>query len=384
MYDLKISSIRYGFLVVICILLTHEGFGQIRYFRTPTLPLQADTVLAYVAAAEDSIANDTLFQVLSKEGYPTAYYRKIRTSVCFDNKCRLLKVTLYWNLTGRYLGFDLAKGEFLSKAEHKPFKVAEYERLSELLADPLSALATVAYAELAPPTKPISKEHEVDGVSSATAKNILDYVVEGAAYTTYKMWHVVYGPTQAEVARLTEKKLSPVLLLAILDSPDGSDKIWGLNHIRGFVVPTPALQQKLFRFIDNATYNLAERAIHALDPNGPNSEAWQVDLVDKLNTTNYSLQKLIISKFKEVTVLNPQAKKGLAEKLQVFNGELVSNMLDVFRQHKVVDTETCRKVAGLLKNPNNFIAQKAFTYLEKLPITDDVIEQQLKDYRLKK
>lgn len=372
------------FLSILLILIsTFDSAGQIRYFRTPTLPLKADTTLAFLAVAEDSIANDTLFQMRSKEGFPVAYFRKIRTSVCFDNKCRLLKVTLFWNPTGRYLGFDLVKGEFLSKAEHKPFTPAEYERMSDVLADQFSPLATLAYAEIAPPKKPISKEDEVDGVSSATAKNVLDYVVEGAAYTTYKMWHVVYGPTQADVVRLTEESLSPEYVLALLESPDGSDKIWVLNHIQGFVTSTPTLQQKLFTFINGTNYNLTERAVNALDV-GPTSTTWQATLADKLTTKSYALQKLIVNKFKRVTSLDRQAKKSLAEGLKSPNSELVSTILDVFRQHSVADLETCRQIADLLTSQNNFIAQKAFTYLEKLPLSDAVIKTKLTQYAQKK
>ncbi|MBD2702819.1 hypothetical protein IC229_19385 [Spirosoma sp. BT702] len=381
---MKVNTLGSGlWLFVTLCLLAYKGFGQIRYFRTPTLPFKADTTLAYEAAAEDSIVNDTLFQMRSKEGFPVAYYRKIRTSVCFDNKCRLLKVNLYWNPTGRYLGFVLDKGEFLSKAKHKPFKKAEYARMSDILADPFSPLATLAYSEIAPSVKPVDPADEVDGVSSATAKNVLDYVVEGAAYTTYKMWHVVYGPTQEEVTRLTQKSLSPELLLVILDSPDGLDKRWGLDHIRGNVSLTPALQTKLFTFINGDKYNLTERAIHALDPGEAQDDSWQVLLADKLAVTNYATQKLIINKFKEVARLDPQAKKSMAERLPSLNGELINNTLDVFQKHRVTDVETCRRIVDLLNNPNQFVARKAFSYLEKLPIDDQKIAEQLKAYKLK-
>ena len=383
---LKVNIMPFIVGILFFLIVPYDSAAQIRYFRTPTLHLTAETTVTHVVASQDSIANDTLFQQFAKEGFPVAYFRKIRTSVCFDNKCRLLKVNLYWNPTGRYLGFELEKGEFLSKAEHKPFTKEEYERMSELLADPLSPLATLAYAEIAPNVKPVtdSNANEVDAVSSATAKNLLDYVVEGAAYTTYKMWHVVYGSTQADVARLTEKSLSAAYLLVLLDSTVGADKIWALNHIRGFVALTPALKQRLFLFIDDATYNLAERAIQALDPAASASESWQLELVTKLNTTSYAIQKLIINKFKEVPILNNLAKKALAGKLSKLSGELISNSLDVFRQHHVTDLETCRIVAGLLTHPNHFIAQKAFAYLEKLPTIDSQIEQQLKEYRQKK
>ncbi|GAB3715105.1 hypothetical protein GCM10027592_55420 [Spirosoma flavus] len=376
---MRVDMLGYGFwLFVTLCLLVYDGIGQIRYFRAPTLSLKADTTLAYVVAAEDSIVNDTLFQMRSKEGLPVTYYRKIKTSVCFDNKCRLLKVTLYWNPTGRYLGFLLDKGEFLSKSKHKPFKKAEYARMSDILADPFSPLATLAYTEIAPSVKPAAVADEVDGVSSATAKNVLDYVVEGAAYTTYTMWHVVYGPTQAEVAQLTQKSLSPELLLAILESSDGPDKIWALNHSKGLPL-TPTLRDKLFTFINNDSYNLAERTIKALNPDAQ-SDLWQVLLMTKLATTNYAINKLIISKYRDVSVLNSEVKKGLAQRLQSLNGELVTTILDVFRHHHVEDTETSLLIAELLKNQNAFIAQKAYAYLKKLPRTDAAIAEKIADY----
>lgn len=370
--------------VIFLLLSVYDSVGQIRYFRTPAISLKPDTTLAYLAASQDSIANDTLFQVRSEEGYPIAYFRKIKTSVCFDNKCRLLKVNLYWNPTGRYLGFELPKGEFLSKAEHKPFKPTEYERMSELLADPLSPLATLAYGELAPQLKPADKENEVDGVSSATAKNILDYVVEGAAYTTYKMWHVVYGSTQADVVRLTEKQLSPELILVMLESPDLTDKIWGLNHIRNFVTLSPALQNKLFSFINSSNYNLAERAINAFSAGDLKSDVIQRALFTKFSESDYAIKKLILGKLKEASILDVQVKQLFAEQLKTLNGDLIINILDLLKKNKLVDVETCRIVAELLKNKNNFIAQKAFAYLETIEIHDELIDKQINEYKQKK
>jgi hypothetical protein len=383
MYALRIKRL-FACLAMAFLAVVYESAGQIRYFRTPAISRKPDTTLAFIAASQDSIANDTLFQIRSKEGYPMAYFRKVRTSVCFDNKCRLLKVNLYWTSTGRYLGFELPKGEFLSKAEHKPFTPAEYERMSELLADPLSALATLSYAELAPQAKPADKESEVDGVSSATAKNVLEYVVEGAAYTTYKMWHVVYGSTQEDVARLTEKSLSPDFILTVLDSPDLTDKIWVLNHIRGFVELTPALQKVLLGFINATDYNLAERAIYAFSASDLKSAAIQLALLAKFRESNYALKKLIIGKFKEAPMLDVQVKKAFADDLKSLNSELISNVLDLFRKQKIADINTCRTIAELLTNKNELIAKKAFDFLVAQPVSDARIEKQLEDFKLKK
>jgi hypothetical protein len=90
----------------------YQNGDRIRYFNSQTIQLKPDTVQAFVSNFKDDAGNDTLFQIRSKEGYPVLYFRKIKTSVCFDNKCRLLDIVLFWNVTGRYLGYELRKVNF--------------------------------------------------------------------------------------------------------------------------------------------------------------------------------------------------------------------------------------------------------------------------------
>src|SRR5690606_19314702 len=95
-----------GFLISM-ILVVGISYGQnkekTRYFVQPTVPLEAFTQKPFIIEVENE-QTDTLFQVLSKDGIPVSYYRKIITEVCFDDKCRLLKANIFWNITGRYLG----------------------------------------------------------------------------------------------------------------------------------------------------------------------------------------------------------------------------------------------------------------------------------------
>jgi hypothetical protein len=212
---------------------------------------------------------------------------------------------------------------------------------------------------------------------------VLDYVVVGAVYTTYKMWHFVYGAAQKEVVSLTEKRLSPGFLLKILESPDSSDKIWALNHIRGYVELTPELQNTVLSFIDNNRFNLAERAINALSPAELKSDSLQNQLFEKFPKSNYSLKNLIVNKLKEAPFLNESVKTTLANSLKSTNGELLSNTLDLFKIHKVADQETGRIIADLLQSDNNFRSQKAFIYLKNANIDDKFIVEQLYAYKLK-
>ncbi|WP_298360250.1 hypothetical protein [Runella sp.] len=366
-------------IVVVLVFSAYFIPQKIRYFNSQTISLPPDKTQAYIVDFKDSIGIDTLFQVKSKEGYPISYYRNIKTSVCFDNKCRLLDIVLYWNITGRYLGFELPEKEFLSKTEHEPFVPDEYKRLNEILADSMSALRTLSYNALVPRYN--AKTAHADGITSPSAPDVLEYIVKGAAYTTYIMWHFVYGTTQNEVENRTGKELSAPLLLKILESPNLTDKIWALNHSRNYLNQSPELQIKLFEVVDNKDYNLAERAINSVNLKETASDNLQILLVGKFAKGNYALKKLILSKLKEAPQLHNQTKEDLAHQLKSLNGELLGNVLDIFKKHDVNDAETCRMVAELLENDNSFISQKAYAFLKNIKIQDEVIENKLVKYK---
>ena len=371
-----VNSIFLALLSIVA-LVSFRDHGKIRYFQSATLIEEADTVVGFPSIT-DGIP-DTLFQIRSASGLPIAYYKKIYTGVCFDNECRMLDIVLYWNITGRYLGFELPEGEFLSKFDHEPFTESEYERLHGLLADLLSPLGMYAYNELAP--KPPVEEEEVDGITSATSKDILEYVVEGAAFTTYTLRTLVYGPIQDEVESLTRQALSEELVLKILESPDVSDRIWALGHVRDHLELTPALRVAILNFIDDDNYSLAERAVHAIGSGELESNALQMLLLEKFYQSDYGLQKLILDKLKEAPQLDAKVTADLAQNLKKWEGGLLSNVLDLYIAQKVYDIETCRMVSELLQNENRYISQKAFNFLESNGQSYEEVDKQLDVYR---
>ena len=107
---------------------------------------------------------------------------------------------------------------------------------------------------------------DIDGVSGATSKEVSAMVVEGAAYTTYKLWNIVYGSTQDIVVHLTEKQLKPDLLDLILKSPDISDRIWALNRLDQSIPLTSNLTSSLLDIISGEDYFMAYSAINAIKP----------------------------------------------------------------------------------------------------------------------
>jgi hypothetical protein len=355
-----------------------EVAEPIRYFRPCTLALPVAKTIPYLVDFEEETGTDTLFQAVSQEGYPVSYFRHIQSNVCFDGKCRMLVATLHWNPTGRYLGFELPKGEFLSKTDHDPFTPEEYTRLSEILADSLSPLGTFTYNALVP--KAAVDVQQMDAVSSPTAPDVLDYIIKGAAYTTYKLWHLVYGSTQLEIEKLTKKTLSADLLLKILESNDLGDKMWAVCRVRPFISAHTLLQQKVISLIQDNQYNLSEQIIRELPTTDPRI---QRGLAMAFLKNNYAIKKLIVEKLKMVSSLTPEMVALFTSALPSLQGESLASILELLRIKKINDPVTGRAIADLLRSDNNFVARKAYDFLTKQKINDRYIEEQLTRFQSK-
>ena len=203
----------------LCCALMSSRFNKekLRYSQPHTIGYDYDQEQTLLTLYRDTMGNDSLFWIKSNENIPIHYFKYVATEVCFDSECRLLNITVFWNITGRYLGFELPKGEFLSKHDHEPFSNDEYERLNDLLADPNLSLGGISFEKLI--EIPETESDSIDGISGATTKEVSEMVVKGAAYTTYTLWNIVHGPTKDSVANLTETQLSPDLIDLILKKP---------------------------------------------------------------------------------------------------------------------------------------------------------------------
>ena len=203
---------------------------------------------------------DSLFLRQTSEGTPKSFYQHYSTGVCFDNQCRPLDIILHWSISGRYLGFEMPKGEFLSKTDHDPFTRKEYLQLNEILSNADLPFKHIKYHELM--NQPESFTESVDAISGATSERIKDIVVKNAAYTTYKLWKLVYGESQKFIEQYTEKHLNNSNLLTILNSQDRDDIFWGLmKDTLSYSIP---IKKRLLYHIQSNDYYLSYNAVHAI------------------------------------------------------------------------------------------------------------------------
>jgi len=370
-----------GISIVILILLTSFYVRQekIQRFHEPDLLQNYNSKKNHKLEIQDTIPNKIIVEYLDEFNRPVMYSRDIFTGVCIEGECRLLQINLFWNTTGRYLGFELPPGEFLSKTEHDPFSAEEYDRLHELLTDANSALASYSLEELVP-VKDSSANNKVDAVSSATIAAVLDYIVEGAVYTTYTMWHIIHGPSKREIEKLTTEKLDADLALLILNNNNLNDQVWVLNHISGKMEITPELQSKLLELIRGNDVYLAERSLNALKPEVINSDI-QLELAKIFTSSGFLQKRLILQKLKEIERLNPEVVQIFSSEINHLNGTLTKNLLELYNLHLVQDDYTISEVAKLLKNDNRYISNQAFKYLDNIENLDKKTNKSVIKYK---
>ncbi len=365
-------------ILVLSISSFHIKTENVTRLFTPTIAKEIHSVIPHIIDFKDTSQNDTLFEHLSENKIPTMYSRKIRTGVCIDGECRLVRINLFWNTSGRYLGFELPEKEFLSKTEHVKFTSKEYDQLHFLLANPHSELANYSLKDLVPGKD--STNTNVDAVSSATIAAVLDYIVPGAVYTTYTLWHVVYGQTKSEIEKLTYEKLTSEIVLELLNSKILEDQVWALNHISEKMEISGALQNKIMEIISGKDIYLAERSLNALKPNALTSEI-QIELSNIFDNSGFWHKLFIIQKLMDAPKLDNYVIKKLSSELKNLNGTLIKTSLELFNTHNIIDEFVAENVAELLKSENRYIANQAFEYLENRNNHDKKISKSIERYR---
>jgi len=347
--------------------------GTIQYINDKTLTIEAVEIERKVINFEEEISLDTLYGHISDKGAPVFFSRNVVTSVCFDGKCRLLDVMVYWNPTGRYLGFELPEKEYLSKHDHEPFTEEEYIRLNALLADPFLPLGGYSYNEIVMESSKASnsesqyEEEEIDGVSSATSKFILDFVVEGAAYTTYKLWHLIYGPTSGVIKKWTTGNFDSDYIGLLLASENLSDVLWTLEQLEGKLDQYPEINPLIFDFIKSSEYSISEKAIQTINPENFSSESFQSNLIALFPQMDSGRKKWILELFKKAPIVHPETAAFFNEIILDLEVPLIVILLEVYQRQEMYNVTSLEKVLSLSKSKNNYVAQKAKRFLEVVP-----------------
>jgi len=352
------------------------------FMQSPTIADSFNQTQTESVRYRDSLSSDNIYLRRSDAQIPLYYFKNVKSEVCFDNECRLLDIRVYWNITGRYLGFEIPKGEFLSKYDHEPFTEIEYRRLNELLANPSLPFGNMSFDELVAVSE--KEANEIDGVSGATSEKVSEIVVKGAAYTTFKLWNIVYGPTMDFVAHLTESQLNADLIDWILKSSDINDRLWALDKIDQNMTLNSKLIASLSAIVSNENYYyMVYSTIRTLEPVHLDSDDLQLGLFSAYKTVNHSIKKMIVEKLMQAPHLNAEIVRRSRSLLSQLNGQQLDGFLKLYTKHGIKDQETCMEISKILQNENSYISQKAFHFLRDVKTNNSYIVESMRKYKAK-
>jgi hypothetical protein len=357
-----INWVKGVFVGMSLILFSLENGEDIRYFHSPTIPYVDSTDVKTVSIGDSPDDNEVFLSQMS-DGTPLHYFIELRTGICFDNKCRPLDIVLYWNITGRYLGFELLDGEFLSKYDHTPFTPSEYGELHNLLADPFLPLGNYEFEELV--NIPDTVNNSVDGVSGATSKDVLEFVVEGAAYTTHKLWNVIHGPIREQVIAQTERSLDSFLFLKILQSENQSDRTWALERLSSIYELDELMIDALVNILLTDEYFQSYLLLKSLSSHQLESDYLQLELFKLIGKVDNAVESLIFDKLSAA----PQLSQGVVEysisTLRELKGMQLVAVLKLYSHHRVVQDEMVKELRGMIPYENKYIEKQVVNFLEK-------------------
>jgi hypothetical protein len=231
-------------------------------------------------------------------GAPRLYYADLQTPVCIDGICKPVRIAVYWNLLGAYIGYGLYDGDPLTKYDHDLFEEADYAKLHELLLNKNAVFRRKKLSDLfdpnAEPEKQVTyKGEEVDAVSGATKKAIKDAVVEGALYSCYTIWQVVHGTAddsiKVQLPDLWDEELLHRFLYAERDDyqfhalrqlPDSAYATYSTRLLQLFAESNPLFRTKLLKQLPDPYWGEA---------------VWQEKLYGSFNQLDVNTRTLLIS-----------------------------------------------------------------------------------------
>ena len=131
----------------------------------------------------------TIIPVLdTKNQLPLYYYSNLHVHACNTGECKLIDMTMYWDIFGHYFKYVVPKNNPLTKVNHKLFSKSDYVRLHIILNDTTSKLKRLSIYELT--EKQVNKNYKVDAVTGASIKIVDKTKIKGAIKTSFTLWHI--------------------------------------------------------------------------------------------------------------------------------------------------------------------------------------------------
>lgn len=308
----------------------------------------------------DSLSGPELFELRNEEGIPIWFGRHIFKDVCISGVCKMIRLWLFWDGAGNYLGMHIPDEEPLTKSDHTEFEPADYEKLEAILRDTSSILKNLKQEDLiiVPDTINPYKAYEVDGYTAATQPALAEVVVKDAVYSCHTLWHTVYGPVQDTIHQILCNRVNEEFLKKMLASQKAKYIYWAIEALEKHPEYHQIFYPEVLDYISSDTVVLANKALSYFQPQLLADTAIQIQLVNIMADTDMSIKYEILWKLIGNGQITDNAVLNL---LRMFNDQKIGvgayNLILklITAEHLNKNEQIARLIHTLTEDENGYI-----------------------------
>jgi hypothetical protein len=364
---LKKYFIQAGLALIVLVL---AGFGDMQPER-PTTGFWAMegslTVHPFTTDKLDSLSGQEIYELRDSLGVTLWFGRHIFKDVCITGQCKMIRLWLFWDGAGNYLGFQIPEDEPLTKSDHTEFETPDYEKLHRILTERESILKDLKTEDLT--EKPeVENPFEVDGYTAATKPGLDEVVVKDAVYTCHTLWHTVYGPTQTAIAEILETRISEDYLELMFADGKTSLVSWAITSVAKEATYHAQFYPHILTALLSDDAALSKQALDYFAPGRLTEEEVQLQLTRLIPQTGSQKKYDIIWKLVEAGVIYESVVLKL---LEYFDQQHigVGSLNLVYRlvqpDHLASNTEINAELQKLAAHDNAYIRNLTGRLLDK-------------------
>ena len=316
--------------------------SSLLYFPSFQHNLSLEKKLAFQYTTNEGVLLD-IYGVYNQKNVLEHYTSRIQSPVCKNNECYEVELDFYWDILGNFKKFQPLPDNPLTKLDHQPFTKWDYEHLHTILTDsspPFMHLKKGQLIEEAP-----SKERGIDGISGATVTILKDYMIEGAVYTCYTLWHIANGDIEFQLAEYTKQNLQEALIHKLLQSQETEVQYFLIENLKPKYYEL--FLDELMTLHENADRFLVSRFIQKIPIDLLKSPKVQNYMAKHLNQLDLSSEIRLLKKLNANQILlTDAASHALVDRINSF--DFIRNEQIILLIGKQLNTENIYLLENLL------------------------------------
>jgi hypothetical protein len=348
------------------------------------LTMEGVTTTRTLENTGEILSDGQVIELKGENGLTKWFGRYFHKDICTTGVCRMVRLWIFWDNTGNYLGMQFNENEPLTKSDHTPFEIKDYVRLDEIMADTASILRDLLYEDLTVETTVNKLDttgipsmtgtgiFEVDGYSSATTPALKEYVVDDAVFTCYTLWHTVYGETKMYIDSLLKERITPAYMTRLLEG-DSKQQLFALGNIPPEDTLSREFEARVLQLIASPDMDVAKKALSLITPGYLADENKQLTLVEFIKHAKPEIKYAILYKLQVVNPISPEAILLLLEQFE--SGNISQGALNhIFKiiekqaanSKSIKEEEIQRRLKQLTENSDPYTAILTKKFMEEM------------------